>query len=156
MSEERPVPTTAKLKTVAAANEHEGATESNANEKDDEAIDSHGHTSDKPKELSEYHSDMLYTFNSETNVLPAEDGSQLVTQRNFLVPTEEAHLSMPDGTVDFAAGKYVNTCLHVCVSACCYTCVGVYLDHMYPSNDGTIRLLYFNKAVVCMCMICHI
>ncbi len=46
-----------------------------------------------------------YTFNTETSVgAPAADGSRVVTQQRYLVPTEGAHEAMPGGTVDVPAG----------------------------------------------------
>jgi hypothetical protein len=48
----------------------------------------------------------LYAFNAQTTVhSPATDGSRVVTQRKYLVPTEEAYASLAQYSVlDFPAG----------------------------------------------------
>jgi hypothetical protein len=78
------------------------STSSSTSSGSDSGSDSNGDTTAP----GEYWTRRFYTFNSETTVhARALDGSQLVTQRKYLVPTDEAYDELiRHGVPDFPAG----------------------------------------------------
>ena len=93
ISEEMPVSATAKFKETSSTAA-------------DETVEDDG--SSNPLSTN---ADKFYVFNSETTLGPrADDGYQTVTQRKFLVPTDEAYAHTPGGAAEFAAGNQAEPC----------------------------------------------